>query len=68
MKRLAAVVAVLGLAAATAACSGGPTKSGGSGGGGGLFTTVDVLKPGLDASGPANPWAPKGNSSWATTR
>ncbi|WP_327582777.1 ABC transporter substrate-binding protein [Nonomuraea sp. NBC_00507] len=62
MKRLAAVVAVLGLAAATAACSGGPTKSGGSGGGGGLFTTVDVLKPGLDASGPANPWAPKGNS------
>ncbi|MER5999552.1 ABC transporter substrate-binding protein [Nonomuraea angiospora] len=63
MKRLAAVVALLGLATATAACSGGSTNSsGGSGGGGGLFTTIDVLKPGLDASGPANPWAPKGNS------
>ncbi|TMR92967.1 ABC transporter substrate-binding protein [Nonomuraea basaltis] len=63
MKRLAAVVALLGLATATAACSGGSTnKSGGSSGGGGLFTTIDVLKPGLDASGPANPWAPKGNS------
>ncbi|MFI7699783.1 ABC transporter substrate-binding protein [Nonomuraea sp. NPDC049480] len=63
MKRLAAVVAVLGLATATAACSGGTTnRSGGGSGGGGLFTTVDVLKPGLDASGPANPWAPKGNS------
>ncbi|TMR09660.1 ABC transporter substrate-binding protein [Nonomuraea turkmeniaca] len=63
MKRLAAVVALLGLATATAACSGGPTnKSGGSGSGGGLFTTIDVTRPGLDASGPANPWAPKGNS------
>ncbi|WP_188186799.1 ABC transporter substrate-binding protein [Nonomuraea sp. SYSU D8015] len=61
MKRLAAVVALLGMATATAACSGGSTNRSGSGGGG-LFTTVDVLKPGLDASGPANPWAPKGNS------
>ncbi|MGP3930347.1 ABC transporter substrate-binding protein [Nonomuraea sp. KM88] len=63
MKRLAAVVALLGLATATAACSGGtPDKSGGSGGGGGLFTTIDVNRPGLDASAPANPWHPKGNS------
>ncbi|MGN9839959.1 ABC transporter substrate-binding protein [Nonomuraea sp. H19] len=63
MKRLAAIVTLLGLATATAACSGGPTNtSSGTGGGGGLFTAIDVLKPGLDASGPANPWAPKGNS------
>ncbi|KAB8190076.1 ABC transporter substrate-binding protein [Nonomuraea phyllanthi] len=63
MKRLAAVVALLGLATATAACSGGSTNnSSGSGGGGGLFTTIDVNRPGIDASGPANPWAPKGNS------
>ncbi|NRQ33451.1 ABC transporter substrate-binding protein [Nonomuraea sp. NN258] len=64
MKRVAAVVALLGLATATAACSGGtPNKSGGSGGGGGgLFTTVDVTRPGLDASAPANPYNPKGNS------
>ncbi|WP_165977719.1 ABC transporter substrate-binding protein [Nonomuraea diastatica] len=63
MKRLAAVVALLGLATATAACSGGTTNnSGGSGGGGGLFTTIDVNRPGLDASAPANPWHPKGNS------
>lgn len=64
MKRLAAVVALLGLATATAACSGGTTnKSGGSGGGGGgLFTTIDVNRPGLEASAPANPYNPKGNS------
>ncbi|GAA2863071.1 ABC transporter substrate-binding protein [Nonomuraea rubra] len=64
MKRLAAVVTLLGLATATAACSGGSTNTSGSGGGGGggLFTTIDVTRPGLDASGPANPWAPKGNS------
>ncbi|WP_344478267.1 ABC transporter substrate-binding protein [Nonomuraea monospora] len=65
MKRLAAVVALLGLASATAACSGGGTTNtsgSGGGGGGGLFTTIDVTRPGLDASGPANPWAPKGNS------
>ncbi|TDE37743.1 ABC transporter substrate-binding protein [Nonomuraea mesophila] len=56
-------MALLGLATATAACSGGTTdKSGGSGGGGGLFTTIDVNRPGLDASAPANPWHPKGNS------
>ncbi|PZG13924.1 ABC transporter substrate-binding protein [Nonomuraea aridisoli] len=63
MKRLAAVVALVGLATATAACSGGTTNnSGGSGGGGGLFTTIDVARPGLDASAPANPWNPKGNA------
>ncbi|HEX4811270.1 MAG TPA: ABC transporter substrate-binding protein [Nonomuraea sp.] len=64
MKRLAAAVTLLGLAAATAACSGGTTtnKSGGSGGGGGLFTTIDINRPGLEASAPANPYNPKGNS------
>jgi peptide/nickel transport system substrate-binding protein len=64
MKRLAAVVTLLGLATATAACSGGSTnKPGGSGGGGGgLFTTIDVNRPGLDATAPANPYNPKGNS------
>ncbi|MER6508533.1 ABC transporter substrate-binding protein [Nonomuraea sp. NPDC001636] len=64
MKRLAAVVALLGLATATAACSGGTNnKSGGSsGGGGGLFTTIDVNRPGLEATAPANPYNPKGNS------
>lgn len=63
MKRLAAVVALLGLAAGVTACSGSetPTKSG-SGGGGGLFTTIDVNRPGIDASAPANPFNPKGNS------
>jgi peptide/nickel transport system substrate-binding protein len=63
MKRLAAVVALLGLATATA-CSGGdsPTPTSGSGGGGGLFTTIDVNRPGLEPSAPANPYAPKGNS------
>ncbi|MER7499572.1 ABC transporter substrate-binding protein [Nonomuraea pusilla] len=63
MKRLAAVVALLGLATATA-CSGGSSNGsgGGSGGGGGLFTTIDVNRPGLDASAPANPYNPKGNS------
>jgi peptide/nickel transport system substrate-binding protein len=60
MKRLAAVVALLGLATVTACSGGSPSQSGS--GGGGLFTTIDVLKPGLDPSGPINPWAPKGNS------
>ncbi|MEV4289985.1 ABC transporter substrate-binding protein [Nonomuraea bangladeshensis] len=65
MKRLAAVVTLLGLAAATAACSGGSTNKSGDaagGGGGGLFTTIDVNRPGLEASAPANPYNPKGNS------
>ncbi|WP_219462860.1 ABC transporter substrate-binding protein [Nonomuraea rhizosphaerae] len=62
MKRLAAVVALLGLATATAACSGGATNKSGSGGGGGLFTTIDVNRPGLEPSAPANPYNPKGNS------
>ncbi|MEU4577348.1 ABC transporter substrate-binding protein [Nonomuraea sp. ATR24] len=64
MKRLAAVVALLGLATATA-CSGGEgttNTSGSSGGGGGLFTTIDVNRPGLEPSAPPNPYAPKGNS------
>ncbi|MEV1249257.1 ABC transporter substrate-binding protein [Nonomuraea sp. NPDC050022] len=61
MKRLAAVVALLGLATATA-CSSGSTNKSSSGGGGGLFTTIDVNRPGLDASAPANPYNPKGNS------
>ncbi|MFG1966565.1 ABC transporter substrate-binding protein [Nonomuraea sp. NPDC049028] len=61
MKRLAAVVALLGLATATA-CSSGSTNKSSSGGGGGLFTTIDVNRPGLEASAPANPYNPKGNS------
>ncbi|WP_113705057.1 ABC transporter substrate-binding protein [Nonomuraea lactucae] len=59
MKRLAAVVALLGLATGTA-CSGGSTDPSGSGGGG-LFTTIDVTRPGIDANAPANPFNPKGN-------
>ncbi|NUW34012.1 ABC transporter substrate-binding protein [Nonomuraea sp. SMC257] len=62
MKRLAAAAALLGLAATVTACSGGSTNKSGSGGGGGLFTTIDVNRPGLDASAPANPYNPKGNS------
>ncbi|MFG3439483.1 ABC transporter substrate-binding protein [Nonomuraea sp. NPDC047897] len=60
MKRLAAAVTLLGLATVTA-CSGGSTNQSGSGGGGGLFTTIDVNRPGIDASAPANPFNPKGN-------
>lgn len=60
MKRLAAAVTLLGLATVTA-CSGGSTTQSGSGGGGGLFTTIDVNRPGIDASAPANPFNPKGN-------
>lgn len=65
MKRLAAVVALLGLAAGVTACSGGGTtnkSASGGGGGGGLFTTIDVNRPGIDASAPANPYNPKGNA------
>ncbi|MEV4165150.1 ABC transporter substrate-binding protein [Nonomuraea dietziae] len=63
MKRLAAVVALLGLATATACSStdNKPAASGGSGGGG-LYTTIDGNKPGIDPSGSANPFNPKGNS------
>ncbi|MET9344091.1 MULTISPECIES: ABC transporter substrate-binding protein [unclassified Nonomuraea] len=63
MKRLAAVVALLGLATTTA-CSSTDNKSAGGGGsaGGGLFTTIDVNRPGIDASAPANPYNPKGNA------
>lgn len=63
MKRVAAVVALLGLAAVTAcSSSSGNTPKSASGGGGGLYTTIDGNKPGIDPSGPANPFAPKGNS------
>lgn len=62
MKRLAAVVALAGLAAVTACSGGGTTNQSGSGGGGGLFTTVDVVRPGIDSNAPANPHNPKGNS------
>jgi peptide/nickel transport system substrate-binding protein len=62
MKRLAAVVALAGLAAVTACSGGGTTNQSGSGGGGGLFTTIDVNRPGIDANAPANPYNPKGNS------
>lgn len=60
MKRLAAAVALLGLATLTA-CSGGSTDQSGAAGGGGLFTTIDVSRPGIDAGAPANPFNPKGN-------
>jgi peptide/nickel transport system substrate-binding protein len=62
MKRLAAVVTLASLAAVTACSGGGTTNQSGSGGGGGLFTTIDVNRPGLEPSAPANPYAPKGNS------
>ncbi|MEV0595448.1 ABC transporter substrate-binding protein [Nonomuraea cavernae] len=62
MKRLAAAVALLGLATVTACSGGGTTNKSSSGGGGGLFTTIDVNRPGLEQSAPANPYAPKGNS------
>jgi peptide/nickel transport system substrate-binding protein len=55
-------VALAGLAAVTACSGGGTTNQSGSGGGGGLFTTIDVNRPGLEPSAPANPYAPKGNS------
>ncbi|MFI6318608.1 ABC transporter substrate-binding protein [Nonomuraea sp. NPDC050556] len=62
MKRVAAVVALLGLAAVTACSSSGNTPKSATGGGGGLYTTIDGNHPGIDPAGPANPFAPKGNS------
>lgn len=61
MKRLAAVTALLGLAAVTA-CAGGTGGGAATDGGGGLYTTVDALKPGIDANAPINPFNPKGNA------
>ncbi|MFF5205649.1 ABC transporter substrate-binding protein [Streptosporangium sp. NPDC000396] len=58
MKRLAAVAASLGLAAVTA-CGGAGGKSAESGD---LYTTIDALKPGIDANAPINPFNPKGNA------
>ncbi|MEV0588307.1 ABC transporter substrate-binding protein [Nonomuraea sp. NPDC050310] len=65
MKRLAAVVALLGIAAVSACSStDSSSKPAASAGGGSpaVYTTIDVNKPGIDVNGPANPWAPKGNS------
>ncbi|WP_084958506.1 ABC transporter substrate-binding protein [Thermoactinospora rubra] len=62
MKRLAAVVALLGIAAASACSSSGNTNKSASGGGSAVYTTIDGTKPGIDPNGPANPFAPKGNS------
>lgn len=59
MKRLAAVVASLGLATVTA-CAGGAGDT--AAGGGGTYTTIDALKPGIDANAPINPYNPKGNA------
>ncbi|MFF5248543.1 ABC transporter substrate-binding protein [Streptosporangium sp. NPDC000095] len=60
MKRLAAVAVSLCLAAATAACGGNADSSAGSAGD--VFTTIDALKPGIDANAPVNPYNPKGNA------
>ncbi|MFC7642287.1 ABC transporter substrate-binding protein [Streptosporangium lutulentum] len=59
MKRLA-VVAVL-IALTTAACGGG-AGGGSAASDGGVYTTIDALKPGLDANAPINPYNPKGNA------
>ncbi|GAA2874647.1 ABC transporter substrate-binding protein [Streptosporangium fragile] len=61
MKRLAAALALLGLAAVTA-CSSGTGGRSASGGGGGVYTTVDAIKPGIDVNAPINPYNPKGNA------
>ncbi|MCG5218516.1 ABC transporter substrate-binding protein [Streptosporangium soli] len=60
MKRVAAVMALLSLAAATA-CS-GSTGTNNSAAGGGVYTTIDGFKPGLDVNGPFNPYHPKANA------
>lgn len=57
MKRLAAAAVSLCLAAGAAACG-----SGGDSSAGGVFTTIDALKPGIDANAPINPYNPKGNA------
>lgn len=62
MKRLAAAAVVLCLAAVTAACGGNADSSAG-----GVFTTIDALKPGIDANAPINPYNPKGNAFGDTT-
>ncbi|MBG0830337.1 hypothetical protein HS041_21460 [Planomonospora sp. ID67723] len=53
MKRPAAAAALLGLAAVTAR-SGSPGDGHGDGGGG-VYTTIDGLRPGIDANAPINP-------------
>ncbi|GIN01283.1 ABC transporter substrate-binding protein [Planomonospora venezuelensis] len=62
MKRLAAVAALLSLAAVTACSSGGGAGARPAGGGGGVYTTIDGLRPGIDANAPINPYNPKGNA------
>ncbi|MFI6481883.1 ABC transporter substrate-binding protein [Nonomuraea sp. NPDC050663] len=64
MKRLAAVVALLGMAAVSACSSSDnkPAATGGAAAAAAVYTTVDGNKPGIDPAGPANPFAPKGNS------
>ncbi|GAA3040906.1 ABC transporter substrate-binding protein [Streptosporangium longisporum] len=67
MKRTAAAAASLCLAAVTAACGGGAGNTPGAAGGAGnpagaVFTTIDALKPGIDANAPINPYNPKGNA------
>ncbi|MGI5488463.1 ABC transporter substrate-binding protein [Microtetraspora malaysiensis] len=61
MKRVAAVVSLLSLAAVTATACSSTSTGGSSASGGGLYTTIDGDKPGLDVNGPINPWHPKGN-------
>ncbi|WP_433359107.1 ABC transporter substrate-binding protein [Streptosporangium sp. CA-115845] len=60
MKRLVAAAASLCLAAVTAACGGGADSSASVGSA--VFTTIDALKPGIDANAPINPYNPKGNA------
>ncbi|AWS43139.1 ABC transporter substrate-binding protein [Streptosporangium sp. 'caverna'] len=59
MKRLAVVAVLLALTSATA-CGGG--GGGSTADRNGLYTTIDALKPGLDANAPINPYNPKGNA------
>ncbi|MEV7014015.1 ABC transporter substrate-binding protein [Streptosporangium sp. NPDC051022] len=59
MKRFAVVAALLGLTTVTA-CGGIGDRSAAVDGG--LYTTVDALKPGIDANAPINPYNPKGNT------
>ncbi|MFI6457120.1 ABC transporter substrate-binding protein [Streptosporangium amethystogenes] len=63
MKRLVAAAVSLCLAALTAACGGGADGADSSASvGSAVFTTIDALKPGIDANAPINPYNPKGNT------
>ncbi|GAA3446677.1 hypothetical protein GCM10018955_61150 [Planomonospora venezuelensis] len=53
---------MLSLAAVTACSSGGGAGARPAGGGGGVYTTIDGLRPGIDANAPINPYNPKGNA------